>query len=68
VEVGKQQGTSNATRPPISGHKSRGAVLLELLSDGELVLVDDGLRCCQSKLKEQKKKHDNDDDEGEINS
>lgn len=31
-------------------------MLLKLLGDGELVLSNDGLRCCQSKLKVNKEK------------
>lgn len=55
MEISEKQRASNATRPSVSGHKARRAVLMKLLSDGELMLRNDGLCRCQSKLREKQK-------------
>lgn len=53
--IRKQQGTSNATGTAVAGDEARCAVRVKLLSNGELVLRNDRLGGCQSKLKVEEK-------------
>lgn len=59
IEGWHKKRTSNATRPCIACNEARGAVLVELLSDSELMLSNDRLcRCRQSKLREEREKQE----------